>query len=267
MKPAPQAYGVKNEPHYYFINTYNCIYQCEYCYLQGYFSSPDIVCFINYQDIGQAILETSKKHTDKVWFHAGEFSDSLALSHITGECDFYYELFKKIPNAYLELRTKSANIRELKKKPPLSNVITSFSLSSEEQIDKYDHKTARLSQRLKAMKELSQLGHPLAIHFDPLIYVPHWQEKFKNLIEQVQDHIPIKSLLYISLGTVRFTKEVYNSVQKNYPTSSLWHEEMVKTFDGKMRYIKPLRMKILNEAKEILLNHKAPENGIYFCME
>ncbi|MEL6821384.1 MAG: hypothetical protein AAFP70_06475, partial [Calditrichota bacterium] len=43
VKEAPDAYGLDGEPHFYFIHAYNCIYECEYCYLQGYFNSPDLV--------------------------------------------------------------------------------------------------------------------------------------------------------------------------------------------------------------------------------
>src|SRR3989337_415915 len=38
VKQAPNAYGVLGEPHFYFIHAYNCIYECQYCYLQGYFN-------------------------------------------------------------------------------------------------------------------------------------------------------------------------------------------------------------------------------------
>ena len=36
VKEAPDAYGIGEEKHFYFINSYNCIYECEYCYLQGF---------------------------------------------------------------------------------------------------------------------------------------------------------------------------------------------------------------------------------------
>ena len=45
VKEAPEAYGLGSEKHFYFVHAYNCIYECEYCYLQGYFNSPDIVWF------------------------------------------------------------------------------------------------------------------------------------------------------------------------------------------------------------------------------
>ncbi|MBC7430208.1 MAG: hypothetical protein H7336_16460, partial [Bacteriovorax sp.] len=47
VKLAPPAYGLSGEPHYYFVHAYNCIYECNYCYLQGYFHSPDIVLYLN----------------------------------------------------------------------------------------------------------------------------------------------------------------------------------------------------------------------------
>jgi spore photoproduct lyase len=91
LKLAPDAYGSAGEPHYYFIHAYNCIYECQYCYLQGYFNSPDIVLFINHEEILQEMQATLEKHQgQKVWFHAGEFSDSLALTHLTGELDLYH---------------------------------------------------------------------------------------------------------------------------------------------------------------------------------
>ena len=42
VKETPAAYGLSGEPHYYFIHSYNCLYECDYCYLQGYFHSPDL---------------------------------------------------------------------------------------------------------------------------------------------------------------------------------------------------------------------------------
>ena len=71
VKEAPDAYGIGKEKHFYFINSYNCIYECEYCYLQGFFNSPDIVLFVNWDDIKEAIVNSAKNNPN-CWFHAGE---------------------------------------------------------------------------------------------------------------------------------------------------------------------------------------------------
>jgi spore photoproduct lyase len=273
LKEAPEAYGLAGEPHYYFIHAYNCIYECEYCYLQGYFNSPDIVLFINHDEIGAEIERTYNRHREvtdsskKVWFHAGEFSDSLALSHLSGEIPFYFNLFKNLPSAMLELRTKSVNIRELKKQTPLENVITSFSLSPENRIRKTDLKTPGLTARLKAMKELQELGFPIAIHLDPVIHEEDFVETYENLMNQVEESLEVEKISYISIGVVRFTSKVFHQVKKNYPDSELLAAEFRSSFDGKVRYPRPFRLWLLGKIKDICLQRGLKEEQIYLCME
>jgi spore photoproduct lyase len=270
VKTAPNAYGLSGEPHYYFIHAYNCVYECNYCYLQGYFHSPDIVVFINHDDICKEIEEIANKHLENgmtSWFHAGEFSDSLALSHITGEVPIYHDLFSRLPHAKLELRTKSANIKEIEKLPPRKNIITTFSLSPADKIKNNDFKTPSLNARLKAIGKLSTLEHPIGIHFDPVVYDENFKEKYTTLIDQLFEHLSPESLEYISVGVVRFTKDVYNQVLKNYPNSELLSSELIKSQDGKIRYNRPMRLWILSTIKEILLSRKVSDEKIYLCME
>ena len=267
VKMAPDAYGVLGEPHFYFIHAYNCIYECQYCYLQGYFSSPDLVFFINHEEICQDIEKNILEFENGIWFHAGEFSDSLALSHLTGELPFLFNLFDRYPKAKLELRTKSVNINELIKLNPLENIITSFSLSPGDAIKEFDLKTPSLKHRLNAISKLHQAGHPIGIHFDPIIYEENFEKKYRNLIEELKMTIPLEKIKYISLGVVRFTKNVYHQMKKNYPNSSLLAENFTISFDNKVRYIRPKRLWILQTIKKILQDNGICEDKIYLCME
>ena len=273
IKEAPQAYGLAGEPHYYFIHAYNCVYECEYCYLQGYFNSPDIVLFINHDDIGKKIVETCslhKKDVDqgkKIWFHAGEFSDSLALSHLTNELPFYFNLFRDLPEAILELRTKSANLKELLKLQPLENVITSFSLSPKDRIKKTDLKTPPLATRLNCLKQLQDKGFPIAIHLDPVIHEDRFEETYENLVESIVAQLGTEKIRYISIGVVRFTSKVFRQVKKNYPESELLAAEFRSSFDGKVRYPRPFRLWLLGKIKDICLKKGFSEAQIYLCME
>ncbi|HPI40487.1 MAG TPA: hypothetical protein PLJ21_06760, partial [Pseudobdellovibrionaceae bacterium] len=164
VKEAPRAYGLEGDPHYYFIHSYNCIYECNYCYLQGYFNSPDIVLFLNHKEIFEEVelISNSNENENRhPWFHSGEYSDSLALSHLTGEIEQLFQTFKKTPKARLEVRTKSVNIKEILKQDPLENVFITYSLAPHDRIIENEHKTPRLSARLQAMKKLDQAGHLL----------------------------------------------------------------------------------------------------------
>ncbi|MCR9205890.1 MAG: hypothetical protein NXH75_15005 [Halobacteriovoraceae bacterium] len=268
IKEAPDAYGLAGDPHYYFIHAYNCIYECEYCYLQGYFQSPDIVLFLNHEDVRSEMKELCEKHHDQtVWFHAGEFSDSLALTHLTGELPFYLETFKELPNAKLELRTKSANIKPLLELEPIANVITSFSLSPESRIKKTDLKTPPLKARLKAMKSLQERGFPLGIHLDPIIHEDNFEETYNILFKEIQEHLDVEKVEYVSMGVVRFTSKVFHQVKKNYPQSELLAAEFQSSFDGKVRYPRPFRLWLLGKIKDLALQHGFSEEQTYQCME
>ena len=268
VKKAPSAYGISKNPHYYFIHSYNCPYECQYCYLQGYFNSPDMVFFVNHEEIAEEIKKTALKTKDAIsWFHAGEFSDSLALSHVTGEIPFYIDLFKNLPKAFLELRTKSINIRSLLKTNPLPNVITSYSLAPKEQIKNYDNKTPSLDLRLKAIKELSDYGHPIGIHLDPIIYQDNLKQNYRELLESLIRVVPVEKINYVSLGVVRFTKEVYHQVKKNYPKSTLLAENFAKETDGKVRYEKSLKQWIFHNIKSLCQEYGISSDKIYLCME
>jgi spore photoproduct lyase len=268
LKLAPDAYGQAGEPHYYFIHAYNCIYECQYCYLQGYFNTPDIVLFVNHEEIIEEMQKTLDSHPDtQVWFHAGEFSDSLALTHLTGELELYHEFCSKNPRAIIELRTKSVNVKELIQLKPLKNFIVSFSLSPQKMGKAIDLKTPSTQSRLKTMDELNRKGFTLAAHFDPIIYQDHFKTHYEDLLQSMQDLELNKVLSYLSMGVVRFTKDVYREVERNYPDSPLHSTPMIKSFDNKVRYNHPMRMWMMNTVKELALQYGVQEKAIYFCME
>ncbi len=269
VKLAPDAYGQAGEPHYYFVHAYNCIYECKYCYLQGYFHSPDLVWFLNHEDIINDMEAIIRDHPSEqgLWFHAGEFSDSLALAHLTGEIPLYWEFFGKYPQAKLELRTKSVNIKPILELPPLDNIITSFSLSPQDITKKIDLKTPSLTHRLKALARLVEKGHKIALHLDPIIYTPTVLEDYTEMASQICDAISVNQVEYISIGVVRFTKDVYHQVEKNYPESIIHNGDFITSFDNKIRYPRPMRQWLLSHIEQILLNKGFPKTSIYQCME
>ncbi len=268
LKEAPDAYGQLGEPHFYFIHAYNCIYECQYCYLQGYFNTPDIVLFINHEEIIAEMQKTLERYpNERVWFHAGEFSDSLALGHLTGELELYHEFCQKNPRATIELRTKSVNVKPLLKLNPLPNFIVSFSLSPEKMAKRVDLKTPSTKGRLSAMQELKNHGFALAAHFDPIIYEDEFRQNYQLLLEEMKASGLTPILHYLSLGVVRFTKDVFREVERNYPDSLLHTGPMVKSFDGKVRYHRPMRMWMMNAIKELAIQNQVKPEAIYLCME
>jgi len=268
VKLAPDAYGLGKENHYYYVHAYNCIYECQYCYLQGYFNTPDLVLFVNHDEIinEMEILISKDENTD-AWFHAGEYSDSLALSHITGELGLYFELFKKYPKNKLELRTKSVNIKPLLALKPSENIYISFTLSSFEGAKAFDYKCPTITHRLNAIKQLVNHGYNIGIHLDPIIYHEGFENEYSELLSRLGEILGDEKLGYISIGVVRFTKDVHKEVLNNYPDSPMHRQDFIKSFDGKIRYNRTMRMWIMNTVKKLCLNQGFSEKKIYLCME
>jgi spore photoproduct lyase len=270
VKTAPPAYGTSSGHHYYFIHQYNCIYECEYCYLQGYFSSPDIVLYVNHDDICREITRfATEVHApgEAVWFHAGEFSDSLALTGITREWDIYWQTFAALPNARLELRTKSHNTRIIEQLGPLPNVVVSFSLSPADNARQLDRGTPPLEARLKAITRLDRLGFRIGIHLDPIVHHPAWRERYAELCMQLQNAVRSQSVEYISIGTVRFTKPVFRAMERNYPESLILAQPFEVGADGKRRYKSAVDQTILPVIRQQLITAGFPDRLIYECMD
>ncbi len=270
IKPAPPAYGEGHGAHYYFVHQYNCLYECQYCYLQGYFSSPDIVFFVNHEEICDAIRQLcvgEHAQSSQVWFHGGEFSDCLALTGLTGEWPTYFDTIRQLPNAYLELRTKSVNIRPLLALAPCPRIVTTFSLSSAEQAARYDRGAPPVAARIKAAGRLAQAGHPIGIHLDPIIAATNFEEAYGSMLQLLTSVVAPSHIAYVSLGVVRFTADVLHALRRHYPDSPLTYQEFDSSCDGKIRYPRPMRRHILRTVERLCVAAGIDPDRIYWCME
>jgi len=279
VKEAPPAYGAQPGPHYYFVHAYNCVYECEYCYLQGHFQSPDIVLFINYHDILQEMKVITDRHisqgikdNESVWFHAGEFSDGLALNHLTQEHQLISQFCQENPRASVEYRSKATRLNHiLQDLKPLQNLVFTFSLSSQEAAKTFDHHTPPIKHRLLAMAQLAEKGHPLGIHLDPIVWrvdlISEYREFFTDLAEIIMRAYS-GQLSYVSLGVVRFPQAMNHSIEKHYPNSQLWNGPLKSAPDGKKRYPMAMRRWILSQIEDLAIQIGGiPQEKIYWCME
>ena len=268
IKQAPKDYAFGSMDHYYFIHAFNCIYDCQYCYLQGYFYSPDLVFFVNHDDIIEKMKQIASSNQRPVCFHAGEYSDSLALTHITKELEKYWTFFQSHPNTFWELRTKSINIKEVLQLTPIANMLISFSLSPQRQIELFDKDTPSLKSRLNAIETLMQKGYYMAFHFDPIIEIEPEKtiEEYRQLIEHMMKVIKKNQVSHISLGVVRFKSKVYSIMKKQYPHAIMFNQIHL-TKNNLYKYPKMRRNFLLMHIKAILVEQGISENKIYYSME
>lgn len=219
--PTPPGYHIGGEHNYYFAHMMNCVYDCRYCFLQGMYSSANYVVFINNDDFFQDIDKTCQEHNADVWFFSGYDCDSLALDPITGFVDDCLQHFKSQPNAHLELRTKSTQLRSVLMHQAMPNVVVAYSLSPEAIVAAEEHGTPSLSKRLQALKQLQEAGWKIGLRFDPLLYAHNFETLYGEMFDQVFSTLDMQAVHSVSVGVFRLPKGFHKKLVKLYPDARL----------------------------------------------
>lgn len=224
---APEGYGLGGDNNYYFSHMLNCIYDCRYCFLQGMYQSAHQLLFVNYEDFGAEIETIAASHNGQpVWFYSGYDCDSLANEPLTAFTDFFIPLIARTDNAWLELRTKSTQVRSMLKLEPSPRVVTAFSFSDHFSHGKLEHGVPSIAKRIDAMRRLLEAGWKLGLRFDPVVYHQDYQSAFMRLLEQIFSDIDPAALHSVSLGSFRLTRDHFRSVSRLYPDEPLFAQNM-----------------------------------------
>jgi spore photoproduct lyase len=242
----PSTYGIGASKNFYFSHMLNCLYDCRYCFLQGMYQSAHYVLFVNYEDFGNEIRRLSLDHSDEqVHFFSGYDCDSLALEPVTGFAAYFLPFFATLPNAWLELRTKSTQIRTLLTQSPLPRCIVAFSLSPDPIAQKVEHKAPSLQRRLEAIGKLQEQGWAIGLRFDPVIFQSGYQAQYRQLFEEVFARIDPERLHSVSLGSFRLPEHYFKKMQKLYPDEKLFAGPL-QSSNGTIGYERPLEKEIFD---------------------
>lgn len=257
--PTPEGFGIGGPQNYYFSHMLNCLYDCRYCFLQGMYPSAYYTLFINYEQFSDSITALSKNCSQPPYFFSGYDGDSLAYEPVTGFLDYFIPFFQKTPHAYLELRTKSTNIRALLKHQPSKNIIAAFSFTPDEISKAFEHRVPPVAKRIAVVHKLAALGWPIGIRLDPLIPYPNFNEHYQNLIAALFENLPKNVLHSVSVGPLRFPQAFFQKIKKLYPEDKLFHLPFIsrgknvsfsETIENKMTtFVKQCLTEYVNEQK------------------
>ena len=246
------------------IGTY-CTMDCAYCILQTYFHPPFLQYFINHDKLLEEIDQLLVQPVG-VRIGTGEFTDSLIWEPWSDLTSKLIERFAGQKKTVLELKTKTTAIERLRGLDHQRKTIVSWSLNTPRIISNQERGTASLRARLKAAAACRSLGYPLAFHFDPIFIYPGWEDEYGDVIQSLFDIIPADDIVWISMGTFRFMPALQSVVRHRFPQSDIIYGEFIPGLDGKMRYFKPLRIKVYQHFVQ-WIRERAPEVTLYFCME
>jgi spore photoproduct lyase len=263
--PAPHGYGIGADKNYYFSHVLNCLYDCRYCFLQGMYQSAHYVLFVNYEDYQQQISEICAASPDEdIHFFSGYDCDSLALEPVTDFAKHFLPFFATQPNAWLELRTKSTQVRSLLNQPPVPRCVVAFSLSPDEIASKVEAKAPPVSRRLDALCKLQEQGWLIGLRFDPLIYQSDYQQQYQKLFADVFARIKLEQLHSVSLGVFRLPENFFKKIHKLYPEEKLFASPLTQE-NGMVSYKTELEQEMMAYCTQLLLSY-IPKEKFFPCL-
>jgi spore photoproduct lyase len=208
-------------PHFYYaVPMQNCLYDCEYCYLQGMYNSAHLVLFVNQEEMRDAVRAKTSE-LGSLYLCIAYDNDLLAMEGKLGLVAEWVEGLRDTPRATIEVRTKSANFASLRRLQPAPNVILAWTLSPSEVATRFEAKTPSLESRLAAAAQAVEAGWRVRFCLDPLLPIAGWREAYAELFT-VLDRAALWSRLDdASYGTFRMNKDYLRQARKARPDSQL----------------------------------------------
>ena len=241
-----------------------CSYDCSYCFLQEYANTPGLF-FPAWARPAAGLLERYRGNR-RLRIGTGEFADSLALDSLTGYSRELVEFFRGREGVVFEFKTKSDEVGGLLDLDPGDNIVIGFSLSPPGAAAVFDHGAPPPPRRLAAAEDCRDAGYRVAFHLDPVVFLPGWEEGYRQLIRELRDRFLPEQVAWLSLGTVRFRPRMLQVLERRFPGDPILDQELFPGYDGKLRYLPGVRVATYRR----LLDFFGPERSrwpLYLCME
>ncbi len=155
------------------------------------------------------------------------------------------------PDLSIEIRTKAAPEGFFENRIPHKNVIYAFTLSPESVISRYEHGTASLKARLRAIRTAQDKGFPVRLCFDPMLYVKDHETTYLQMWEQVFTAIDPNKIRDISIGTFRISASYLKQMRRALPNSAPCQFPF-ETTDGYCGYPKAIESRMISLAEECI---------------
>jgi len=255
---------------YYIIDfAQNCPMDCTYCILQAYLNNPLMIVYANIDALFAELDARIPKVSENPYrVGTGEFTDSMALEHLTKYSSFIMDYFEKRPEALIEFKSKTDHAETFLERPAPANVLLSWSMNSPAIVRSEEHKTASLAERLASAKKCAGAGYNITLHFDPIIDHEDFDANMAETVRMIFEHLPASKIKYISLGCFRFIPKLKDIIAARFPNSKIIYNEFIKGYDKKARYFRFKRERLFKKMTELIRGYD-PEGliNIYFCME
>lgn len=239
-------------PHFYYaVPVQNCLYDCEYCYLQGMYTSAHLVYFANQQEMIDQVVQKTRE-LDELYLCIAYDNDILAMEALLGVVRQWVEGLRSSPETTVEVRTKSANFHQLKDLQPAPNFILAWTLTPQGLIDRFEAKTPSLQARMNSVKAAISAGWRVRLCFDPILSTPGSREHYEQLFQILDKEKLWSEIEDTSYGLFRMNKTFLRQAKRARPDSALLMSATVHSEDRDLYVLK-------DESQQCLLDFVGEE--------
>lgn len=220
--------GFKN--FYYNTPILNCLYNCDYCFLQGMYSSANIVVFVNQNDLEDAVekeLLIRAFPREPLVLSISYNTDLMAFENILPITRSWINFANKKSDLIIEVRTKSSLFSSLSDLKPSNKIIFSWTLSPERIVCMNEFDTPTLERRLSSIQLAISKGWKIRLCFDPVIIYDNWEEDYSNLLNKIINSLEKKNIYDITVGVFRMGRDYFQRIRKTNPDSLEYYKNYI----------------------------------------
>ena len=214
-----------------------CPAHCAYCYLAGSLKGPPVTrAWANLPQIEEAVRERLGQGTitsrsrgrahEGTTYEASCYTDPLGIEHLTGSLAALIEWFGRWEaDAQLRFTTKFAAVEPLLALAHGGRTRMRASVNPAA-YGRYEGGTARVGQRLAALRRMADAGYPVGLTVAPIIAAPGWREAYGALLSQAGEALAGVADVTVELITHRYTPGSRAVLRSWYPGSDLAMDEV-----------------------------------------
>ncbi len=260
VRKSTEFAGCKPSANFQLPLATGCSSMCEYCYLATTLGKkPYVRVYVNIEDIlRQTHSYIEERKPEITWFEGAATSDPLPTEYLTGLLYKTIEFFGTQPLGRFRFVTKHDQVDSLLTAAHNGHTRFRFSINAAPIIDKYEHATPSMAERVAAAAKVARAGYPLGFIIAPIFYYPGWEQDYGRLLQALAEQLPqtARKDLTFELISHRYTKRAKSNILELFPQTALPMDEGERKYKygqfgyGKYVYLPETMAEIKNFLQE-----------------
>lgn len=233
----------------------NCVYNCDYCFLQGMHRSAHILFYLNGEEYREAVRR--EVEGGPIYLSISYLTDLLAFEGLYPFVREWLDFAREERRVEVELRTKSDNVQMILRQAPPPNGILVFSLSPASVAGSVEKGTAAFQSRLLHARQAARRGWRVRLCYDPILAVPRWKAVYREAVEKTFDRLRSEDIEEVSLGVFRIHPDYMKRIRREREDASVLYYPFENS-RGVLSYETELREEMIDYLYGLLREYLPP---------